>query len=119
MTRWREALTYAGCCHGDRVRFRLGGTSFPPQIYYKIFTRAPLCDVGAFAPRVRRTPGTWEPQHTRSPSCVVRGRVQDYTRERGVTAAQRHNRPTAPPVEGHGPDDSGECGAVARVSARV
>ena len=38
---------------GLRVRFRLGGNSFPPQIYYKIFTRAPLCDLGAFAPRVR------------------------------------------------------------------
>mmetsp|Transcript_126 Transcript_126/g.366 ORF Transcript_126/g.366 Transcript_126/m.366 type:complete len:545 (-) Transcript_126:2-1636(-) len=33
------------------VRFRLGGSHFPPQIYFKIFTHAPVCDVGAFAPR--------------------------------------------------------------------
>mmetsp|Transcript_69715 Transcript_69715/g.130129 ORF Transcript_69715/g.130129 Transcript_69715/m.130129 type:complete len:553 (+) Transcript_69715:89-1747(+) len=33
------------------VRFRLGGSQFPPQIYFKIFTHAPVCDVGAFAPR--------------------------------------------------------------------
>ena len=42
---------------GMRVRFRLGGDTFPPQIYYKIFTRAALCDVGAFAPRVCRCVG--------------------------------------------------------------
>lgn len=33
------------------VRFRLGGTLFPPAIYYKIYTHAPVTDVGAFAPR--------------------------------------------------------------------
>ncbi len=33
------------------VRFRLGGEIFPPTLYYKVFTSAPLCDVGAFAPR--------------------------------------------------------------------
>jgi hypothetical protein len=36
---------------GIVLRFRLGGASFPPLIYYKIFTKAPLCDVNAFAPR--------------------------------------------------------------------
>ena len=36
---------------GIVLRFRLGGESFPPLIYYKIFTRSPLCDVNAFAPR--------------------------------------------------------------------
>ena len=30
---------------------------------------------------------------------------QDYTRVRGVNAAQRHNRAINPPLEGHGPDD--------------
>ena len=33
------------------VRFRLGGTLFPPAIYYKIFTHGPVADIGAFAPR--------------------------------------------------------------------
>ena len=33
------------------VRFRLGGALFPPAIYYKVYTHAPITDVGAFAPR--------------------------------------------------------------------
>jgi len=33
------------------VRFRLGGSLFPPAIYYKVYTHAPVADVGAFAPR--------------------------------------------------------------------
>ena len=33
------------------VRFRLGGGLFPPAIYYKVFTHAPISDIGAFAPR--------------------------------------------------------------------
>jgi len=33
------------------VRFRLGGSGFPPNIYYKVFTRSAVCDIGAFAPR--------------------------------------------------------------------
>ena len=33
------------------VRFRLGGSLFPPAIYYKVFTHGPVTDVGAFAPR--------------------------------------------------------------------
>jgi len=33
------------------VRFRLGGVRFPPLVYFKVFTHAPVCDVGAFAPR--------------------------------------------------------------------
>ncbi|KAJ1452478.1 hypothetical protein M885DRAFT_526819 [Pelagophyceae sp. CCMP2097] len=36
---------------GLHVRFRLGGASFPPMMYYKIYLHRPLCDVGAFAPR--------------------------------------------------------------------
>ena len=36
---------------GAYVRFRLGGEKFPPSIYYKIFSKSPLCDVGAFAPK--------------------------------------------------------------------
>ena len=41
-------LDPAARCH---VRFRLGGLKFPPLIYYKIFTHAPVVDIGAFAPR--------------------------------------------------------------------
>jgi len=33
------------------VRFRLGGSKFPPSIYYKIYTHGAVVDVGAFAPR--------------------------------------------------------------------
>ncbi|KAJ3260109.1 hypothetical protein HK103_001185 [Boothiomyces macroporosus] len=33
------------------VRFRLGGTKFPPTIYYKIFVHKNLVDINAFAPR--------------------------------------------------------------------
>lgn len=33
------------------LRFRLGGSRFPPTIYYKVFTHGPICDLGAFAPR--------------------------------------------------------------------
>lgn len=33
------------------VRFRLGGSHFPPSIYYKIFTHGAVVDVCAFAPR--------------------------------------------------------------------
>lgn len=36
---------------GIHVRFRLGGTLFPPMIFYKIFTHSSLVDVNAFAPR--------------------------------------------------------------------
>lgn len=36
---------------GIHVRFRLGGKSFPPVIYYKVFCHSPLCDVNSFAPR--------------------------------------------------------------------
>lgn len=40
-------LDGASNCH---IRFRLGGTKFPPLIYYKIFTHGPLIDINAFAP---------------------------------------------------------------------
>ncbi|GMH57439.1 hypothetical protein TrRE_jg10331 [Triparma retinervis] len=33
------------------IRLRLGGSSFPPTLYYKIFSSAPMCDIGSFAPR--------------------------------------------------------------------
>ncbi|XP_032360124.1 protein MFI isoform X1 [Etheostoma spectabile] len=36
---------------GVFVRFRLGGTTFPPNIYYKIFTYRPITDVCAYSPK--------------------------------------------------------------------
>ncbi|KAI7792553.1 hypothetical protein IRJ41_018934, partial [Triplophysa rosa] len=36
---------------GALVRFRLGGTSYPPNIYYKICTRAPVVDMCASSPK--------------------------------------------------------------------
>lgn len=85
-----------------RVRFRLGGSTFPPTIYYKMFTNAPLCDVNSFAPK-------------------------DYTREKGMEAAQRHNHAEGAPLDGHGPDDDrilqaaaeAGTGAVIRVGSSV
>ena len=55
---------------GIHVRFRLGGYSFPPKIYFKIFTHRAVCDVGAFAPR-------------------------DYTQESPIEPLQRHNQSAA------------------------
>lgn len=37
---------------GALVRFRLGGSIFPPKVYFKVFTHRGVCDVNAFAPRV-------------------------------------------------------------------
>ena len=48
---------------GVHIRYRLGGYQFPPNIYYKIFTHKPVCDVGAFAPR-NYTIGRSNPIHT-------------------------------------------------------
>ncbi|KAF0972786.1 hypothetical protein FDP41_009035 [Naegleria fowleri] len=36
---------------GAFIRFRLGGSQFPPVIYYKIFMKQPVIDINAFAPR--------------------------------------------------------------------
>ena len=33
------------------VRFRLGGSCFPPLLFYKIFTHRPVADIGTFCPR--------------------------------------------------------------------
>merc|ERR1719440_1181835 len=45
----KEAQLLDPACR-NHVRLRLGGTSFPPQIYYKIFARG-VVDLNAFAPR--------------------------------------------------------------------
>ncbi|XP_032878593.1 protein MFI isoform X1 [Amblyraja radiata] len=36
---------------GVHVRFRLGGETFPPEIYYKIFTHRPIVDLCANSPK--------------------------------------------------------------------
>ncbi|KAG8452944.1 hypothetical protein GDO86_004663 [Hymenochirus boettgeri] len=36
---------------GVHVRFRLGGTHFPPNIYYKLFTHRPIVDMCANSPK--------------------------------------------------------------------
>ncbi|KAK9806769.1 hypothetical protein WJX72_002046 [[Myrmecia] bisecta] len=46
----REAalLDAASAVH---VRFRLGGATFPPMVYYKIFTHSAVTDICSFCPR--------------------------------------------------------------------
>lgn len=46
----REASLSDPAC-GIHVRFRLGGATFPPLIFYKIFTHRPVADMCAFSPR--------------------------------------------------------------------
>jgi hypothetical protein len=48
-----QSIADASCVlyAGTHVRFRLGGHRFPPEVYFKIFTHRPLCDVNSFAPR--------------------------------------------------------------------
>jgi len=53
---------------GMHIRFRLGGTTFPPLVFYKIFTHRPVTDICAFCPR-------------------------DYAQEVRMTATDVHNKP--------------------------
>ncbi|XP_068438310.1 protein MFI isoform X2 [Clinocottus analis] len=46
---------------GVFIRFRLGGITFPPSIYYKIFTYRPITDLCASSPRDYTQPGLKEP----------------------------------------------------------
>ena len=61
------------------VRFRLGGESFPPTIFYKVFCHGGLLDIGAFAPR-------------------------DYTREGSKKALPRHSIRTGDVLPDHSHD---------------
>mmetsp|Transcript_48004 Transcript_48004/g.96046 ORF Transcript_48004/g.96046 Transcript_48004/m.96046 type:complete len:269 (+) Transcript_48004:84-890(+) len=47
----QEAALVQDRASGAVVRFRLGGTVFPPVVYYKVFLRNAVTDIGAFAPR--------------------------------------------------------------------
>ncbi|ETN15667.1 hypothetical protein PPTG_06894 [Phytophthora nicotianae INRA-310] len=60
---------------GAHVRFRLGGLAFPPTIYYKIFTRKPVCDLGAFSPKnytVTRQSGPVSHSHAKRHTTYIR-----------------------------------------------
>ncbi|KAK2858590.1 hypothetical protein Q5P01_003210 [Channa striata] len=46
---------------GTFIRFRLGGVTFPPNIYYKIFTRRPIADVCAISPKDYTQPSLRKP----------------------------------------------------------
>ena len=46
----REAKLMDAAC-AVHVRFRLGGATFPPTIFYKVYTHGSVTDVNAFAPR--------------------------------------------------------------------
>ncbi|KAK9821024.1 hypothetical protein WJX74_002716 [Apatococcus lobatus] len=46
----QEATLFDGAT-GLHVRFRLGGQSFPPMLFYKIFTHHPISDICAYCPR--------------------------------------------------------------------
>ncbi|XP_037312571.2 protein MFI isoform X3 [Pungitius pungitius] len=53
---------------GVFIRIRLGGIAFPPNIYYKIFTHAPIVDVCASSPKDYTKPGLQEhADHGRPP----------------------------------------------------
>ncbi|XP_039983302.1 protein MFI isoform X1 [Xiphias gladius] len=54
----RELLDAAA---GVFIRFRLGGITFPPNIYYKIFTHRPIADVCASSPKDYTQPGLKKP----------------------------------------------------------
>lgn len=47
----QEAALVQDRASGAVVRFRLGGTVFPPVVYYKVFLRNAVTDIGSFAPR--------------------------------------------------------------------
>lgn len=65
----REAQL-ADAAAGVHVRFRLGGATFPPLVFYKIFTHRTVVDICAFGPR-------------------------NYAGEVRMPAAEVHNRPAA------------------------
>eukprot|EP00903_Cladosiphon_okamuranus_P018834 g17323.t1 len=63
---------------GVHLRFRLGGYTFPPSIYYKVYTHQPVADICAFAPRaysedVKATPAErWNHQSEHSKAGKIR-----------------------------------------------
>jgi hypothetical protein len=70
----REASLAADAAGGFHIRFRLGGSAFPPRLYYKVFTHRPVCDLGAFAPRNYAAPESKQ----ELPITLHRQRMPDY-----------------------------------------
>ncbi|XP_026219405.1 uncharacterized protein C11orf65 homolog [Anabas testudineus] len=54
---------------GAFIRFRLGGITFPPNIYYKIFTYRPITDVCASSPKDYTQPGVKQPVARQTNNC--------------------------------------------------
>lgn len=46
---------------GVHLRFRFGGSSFPPTVLYKIFTHAAVTDICSFCPRDYAAEGACAP----------------------------------------------------------
>ncbi|XP_073687331.1 protein MFI [Garra rufa] len=59
---------------GALVRFRLGGPTYPPNIYFKIYTRAPIVDMCASSPKDYT-------QKKPAPSQIHNGRLMINDRE--------------------------------------
>lgn len=74
---------------GLHVRLRLGGVTFPPTIYYKIFTHKAVCDVGACG---RRGIAGHPRPSTHSVALAGSFSPKDYTLPNVADAAPRHNR---------------------------
>ncbi|KAJ3193857.1 hypothetical protein HDU82_002653, partial [Entophlyctis luteolus] len=71
---------------GIHVRFRLGGTKFPPTIYYKIFIHDKLIDLNSFSPR-------------------------DYTKQKQLHPKVRFNNTSDLPQEEDSTVESHDCGS--------
>lgn len=67
---------------GAHVRFRLGGEAFPPTMYYKIFLRQPVCDLGAFSPKdySRRASSLGQQRKEKKTKCIQVGQSRFQTR---------------------------------------
>ena len=70
---------------GIHVRFRLGGSIFPPKIMFKIFTHRGICDVNAFAPRDYTQEKPHEDFHTNNKSLTANSKDQTAYPTRQLT----------------------------------
>ena len=110
----REARL-ADIAAGIHVRFRLGGVTFPPTVYYKVYTHAPVSDIGAFAPRDytahKQAPVIATTTPSRAPEAAA-GTL-------GLVSPRREQRLAARRREGvarHRPGGDGDGGAAGGVA---
>lgn len=61
-----KEIEYMDPAMGAHLRFRLGGITFPPIIYYKVFTHRPVTDINSFAPRDYTSEVTLGPRNKHS-----------------------------------------------------